>query len=381
VARERDLTTDLAEEVRAAVAAASPPSPPGARPGPAEDQAFRIPLARAAGHITPAIPPAARLARAKEFLLRALRFLWRDQASFNSLLIQAVDGLADRVQEGLEAEKRARHDLTAWSEGLRAHTERSIEEWRRRTAIQDGRLALLEAAEPAPAPRTTRSAPEGAPPLPAGVYRLFEDRFRGSVEEITERQRSYLLHLRGLPGPVLDVGCGRGELLSLLAAEGIPASGVDVNPISARVCRQEGLQVEEGDGLDALAARPNGSLGAVVALQVVEHLSAEAVFVFLREARRSLAPGGVLIVETINTDSISAWKTFFLDPSHVRPMPPDALRFLAEAAGFVEGQIEYRAPLAPGDRLEEISPNDAKLNRLLFAPQDYALIARVPRES
>ena len=82
--------------------------------------------------------------------------------------------------------------------------------------------------------------------------------------------------------------------------------------------------------------------------------------------------------ETINTDSLSAWKAFFLDPSHVRPVPPDALLFLAEAAGFVEGRIEYRSPLAPGDRLEETSSNDVKLNRLLFGPQDYALTARVP---
>lgn len=380
MARERDLTTDLAEEVRAAVAEASP-TPQQARPEPPEDQGFRVPLARAAGHITPTVPPAARLARAKEFVLRALRFLWRDQASFNSLLIQAVNGLADRLEAARRARQRDAEDWTTRNDRLRSQMDRAIEEWRRRTAIQDGRLALLEAAEEGSAPRMARSGLEGAPPLPAGVYRLFEDRFRGTVEEIAERQRSYLPHLRGLPGPVLDVGCGRGELLSLLAAEKIPASGVEINPISARVCREEGLNVEEGDGLVSLAGRPDARLGAVVALQVVEHMSAEAVFVFLREARRSLAPGGVLIVETINTDSLSAWKTFFLDPSHVRPMPPDALRFLAEAAGFVEGQIEYRAPLAPGDRLEEISPNDAKLNRLLFGPQDYALIARVPRES
>jgi hypothetical protein len=72
-------------------------------------------------------------------------------------------------------------------------------------------------------------------------------------------------------------------------------------------------------------------------------------------------------------------KAFFLDPSHVRPVPADALRFLAEAAGFVETRIEYRAPLPAKDRLEEASSNDAKLNRLLFGPQDYAMIARVPR--
>jgi hypothetical protein len=59
-------------------------------------------------------------------------------------------------------------------------------------------------------------------------------------------------------------------------------------------------------------------------------------------------------------------------------VPADALRFLAEAAGFVDTRIEYLASLPAGERLEETSSNDAKLNRLLFGPQDYALIARVP---
>jgi O-antigen chain-terminating methyltransferase len=137
--------------------------------------------------------------------------------------------------------------------------------------------------------------------------------------------------------------------------------------------------VEAGDGLAALAEKPENSLGAVVAFQVVEHWSPETIFAFLREAQRALAPSGILVLETINTDSFSSLRAFFLDPSHVRPVPPEALRFLAEAAGFVQARIEYRAPLDASDRLEESSENDAKLNRLLFGPQDYALIARAPR--
>ena len=214
--------------------------------------------------------------------------------------------------------------------------------------------------------------------IPAGVYSLFEERFRGSPDEIAATQRAYLPFLRDLPGPVLDVGCGRGELLGLLGAEGIPASGVEINPIAAAACREAGLDVAEGDGLVALSARPPGSLGAVVALQVVEHWDAATTFAFLGQSRRAIAPGGVLIAETVNTDSLSALKAFFLDPSHVRPVPADALRFLAEVAGFVETRIEYSAQLPDEARLEESTSNDAKLNRLLFGPQDYAVIARVP---
>ena len=85
-----------------------------------------------------------------------------------------------------------------------------------------------------------------------------------------------------------------------------------------------------------------------------------------------------MIAETINSDSLSALRAFYLDPTHVRPVPPEALRFLAEAAGFTEIQIEYRSPLPASERLEERSENEKRLNDLLYGPQDYALIGRVP---
>jgi SAM-dependent methyltransferase len=232
----------------------------------------------------------------------------------------------------------------------------------------------------APASPSASAGTPADPPLPPGVYSLFEERFRGSPESIREKQRSYAARLgaAGSLGPILDVGCGRGEFLALLADAGIRASGVEVNPIAVEECRAAGRDVTEADGLAHLASLPERSLGAVTALQVVEHWTPERIFAFLRAARRALAPGGILIAETINVDSLSAWKAFFLDPSHVRPVPAEGLRFLAEAAGFADAEIEMLAPLPPSERLVESTENDAKLNRLLFGPQDYALIARAP---
>ena len=115
-----------------------------------------------------------------------------------------------------------------------------------------------------------------------------------------------------------------------------------------------------------------------MAFQVVEHWPPEGIFRFLQLSRRALAPGGILVAETINVDSLSALKAFYLDPTHVRPVPPDALRFLAEAAGFTDARIEYRSPLPASGRLAGSDDDARKLNALLFAPQDYALIARAP---
>ena len=157
--------------------------------------------------------------------------------------------------------------------------------------------------------------------IPPGVYALFEERFRGSPEEIARAQRFYLDFVRDLPGPVLDVGCGRGEFLGLLRAAGIPASGIESNPISVEACRRGRSRGRAGDVFALLGRRPAGKLGAVVAFQVVEHWTPEGIFRFLQEARRVLAPGGVLIAETINADSLSALRAFYLDPTHVRPVP------------------------------------------------------------
>jgi SAM-dependent methyltransferase len=393
VSSERGISTakSLAEEVRAAVSSAEaarsgssaasrgPELPDSATP---EERAARHAIDRAQAHLTPSIPSGSRLSSAKRAALRALRFVWREQASFNALALEAIEAL----REGIAKERRGREqdeDVIARAEAARRAWEAT---WSRRAAIQDGRLVQLEsggATTSSPAPSGASLAPSsssraGAPPLPPGVYSLFEERFRGSPEAIREKQRSYLPRLAAAPGPVLDVGCGRGEFLALLADAGIRASGVEVNPIAVAECRAAGREVTMGDGLALLESLPERSLGAVSALQVVEHWTPEVIFAFLRAARRALVPGGVLIAETINVDSLSTWRAFFLDPSHVRPVPADGLRFLAEAAGFADVEVEPLAPLPPEERLAEATPNDAKLNRLLFGPQDYALIARAP---
>ncbi len=356
--RDSDLRRVLADEIRAAIAETAPhPGAPNEAVDPAT-AAARSALARASEVLTPSVPRGAALEPVKRLGIRALRFLWRNQSGFNSLSLDASSRLADSIER----------------------MGRQIEELARRAGVQEARLTLAESAAPS-APSVARAAAPnagaGRPDLPAGVYALFEERFRGSPGDVARGQGSLVEAVRGVPGPVLDVGCGRGEFLRILSAEGIPASGVESNPVTVAACRAGGLDVEEADALDALGRRAPGSLGAVVAFQVVEHWPPEAIFRFLQQARRATSPGGVLVLETVNTDSLSALRSFYLDPTHVRPVPPEALKFLAEAAGFSDARIEYRSPLPPSERLEERSDNDRKLNALLFGAQDYALIARV----
>ncbi len=367
--RPDDLKRVLAEEIRAAIAEASPePSRASSETDSGTGRA-RGALRRSEEVLTPSVPEDAPLASLKRLAIRAARFLWRNQSAFNALSLSAGSELAEELDR------------------FRAETSRSVDDLTRRAGVQESRLTVVESAPGgARGPESPRHAAGPASSassvsssaIPAGVYALFEERFRGDQRQITEGQRFYLPFLKDVPGPVLDVGCGRGEFLRLLQSAGIRAKGVESNPVAVVTCRAAGLDVEEGDGIAALSARGDGELGAVVAFQVVEHWPPEEIFRFLQAARRALAPGGVLIAETINADSLSALRAFYLDPTHVRPVPAEALRFLAEAVGFTDARIEYRSPLPDSARLAETSDNDKKLNALLFGPQDYALIGRVP---
>jgi SAM-dependent methyltransferase/glycosyltransferase involved in cell wall biosynthesis len=168
----------------------------------------------------------------------------------------------------------------------------------------------------------------------------FPDLFRGSEEFLLGRMRAYLPLLAPY-APVLDLGCGRGELLRLLREQGTRARGVDLDPAMVARAEAHGVDVTLGDGLAALADSDAGSWGAVVGTQVAEHLGAEDLRRLFVDARRALRPGGVLVVETVNPHSPAALKTFWLDLTHVRPLYPEALLVLAKESGYASARIDF----------------------------------------
>jgi O-antigen chain-terminating methyltransferase len=209
-------------------------------------------------------------------------------------------------------------------------------------------------------------------------YFAFESRMRGSVESIRERQRRYLDDFRGA-APVLDVGCGRGELLSLLRDAGIEARGIDADADMVAYARGDGLDVEQADLVDYLERLDDGSLGGVFMGQVVEHLPPATLARALTLTARKLRGGGILVAETINPLSPLALRHYFADLTHAQPLVPETLELLARQAGFAETEVRFLNE--PAERLTEpddpvIAANVRRLNELLFAPLDYALVAR-----
>jgi O-antigen chain-terminating methyltransferase len=182
-------------------------------------------------------------------------------------------------------------------------------------------------------------------PSQTSFYRAFEDRYRGPREVIKDRLRAYSPFLEPLarlaPAPAaLDLGCGRGEWLELLGESGFDAQGVDLDEGMLAACRERGLAARHGDALAALRARPDASLALVSAFHLVEHLPFDLVRELIAEALRVLQPGGLLVMETPNPENLTVGATsFYLDPSHLHPLPPGLLGFAAEHAGFARQRI------------------------------------------
>ena len=110
----------------------------------------------------------------------------------------------------------------------------------------------------------------------------FLGRFGPSYEERQRQTRHYVAILKhGLNASandgsrdhgVVDLGCGRGELLAQLGDDGVAARGVDANIACVAAARERGLKVQCADALDHLRSLPTASLGGVSCLGLVEHL-------------------------------------------------------------------------------------------------------------
>jgi O-antigen chain-terminating methyltransferase len=360
---------------------------------------------------------------------RVAGFVWRlvgpplqQQAEFNSAVADHLNRSADAhdrwagaalqlreaVQSELAALAQFKALLVQYLQTITAYVDTkdrnlAAGDVRERLGIAEQRLALLKReidrlVERGSAVRPTTAAASPSvfsDPIESVTYVGFEDRHRGTGGEIRQRVEEYLPFLE-TAGNVVDVGCGRGELLAALRARGVRARGVDANAAMVETCRAQGLDAEQDDAVGFLARQNDGSVGGLAAIQVVEHFEPAYLVRFLATAYLKMSSGAPLVLETINAACWMAFfETYIRDLTHQRPLHPDTLRYLVEAAGFSAVDVRFRQPVSEGDRLSLVDPaalqalppaaaplasalNDHadKLNARLFSSMDYAVVAR-----
>lgn len=212
-------------------------------------------------------------------------------------------------------------------------------------------------------------------------YVAFEDRFRGSREDIRNRFKIYLpllqsAKVREMDAPILDLGCGRGEWLELLRESGYQAKGVDSNQVMIGQCQARGLEVFEANALSYLKSVPDLSLSVVTGFHLIEHLPFEQLLTLLDETMRVLCPGGMIIFETPNPRNILVGSgDFYRDPTHNNPIHPDTISYIASLEGFVQAESYFFREQQ--GQLELVAASEIKfddLNSYVTVSRDFALV-------
>jgi SAM-dependent methyltransferase len=209
-------------------------------------------------------------------------------------------------------------------------------------------------------------------------YKAFEEKYRGSRELIKNRLRVYLDIIKPLkdiyPEPnAIDLGCGRGEWLELIGELGFKAHGVDIDDGMLEDCRKNNLTYTKQDALEYLKILPDESHTIITAFHLAEHLSYEVLLRLTSEAKRVLKPCGLLIMETPNPENIFVGiNNFYLDPTHIRPLPIGLLSFITECAGFSRIKV-----LRLQENKELLNNENLKIMDIINGVSpDYAVLAQ-----
>lgn len=329
----------------------------------------------------------------------------RDRAAALTRLRDRMDERARFVDGRLEDKDRDVARLDREIQRLDQLEQATAEVLQTRTLLREALDGLPAAPSRQPETDTPVPADREAALLPwSGLlewmadedYRAFQRAFRGDDREIRRRLADHVRRFADVAGPVADLGCGRGELLDLLEEAGIDGIGVELNGTDVEACRERGHTAVQADLFDWLAERPPGSLGGIFAAQVIEHLPPRRWQRLMELASTRLAPGGRLVLETINPLSLYALvRAYVADPTHVRPVHPDLIAFLARRAGFSPVDVEWQAPVPDADRpllsVEELQVGEEvqllawqvkekldRVDRITCAPQEYTLQAVRP---
>ena len=211
-------------------------------------------------------------------------------------------------------------------------------------------------------------------------YVNFENNFRGSTDDIEKKTIFYAELLKRSSVdfssyPIVDAGCGRGELLSIFKRYSLPAIGVDINYAMVEEANNAGLHAVQGDAVKYIEKQSQNSVGAVTGMQLIEHIPFETLVTFFDACYKALVVNGCVAFETPNPENLNVGTySFHMDPSHLKPLPPPLVKYALESVGFADVEIVYLNE-AKKKRKSYKDPMLQELSNRLYGALDYAVIA------
>lgn len=310
----------------------------------------------------------------------------REQGRFNTEVCRRLDETGERIRQQVDVQERHAAELQGSKTELQKKIDNLIDRLqglKMEIGQQDNRLTRFFDTPPQISATRAELASSEQDHLLDSLYYSLENVLRGTPEEIKEQVKVYLpvLSKARVTSDILDVGCGRGELLEVLREGGLKARGVDNNRILVERCQSLSLDVTESEALTYLRSLPEESLNAVTALHFAEHLPFEILVQFLDEAGRTLKPGGLIILETPNPENLLVGScNFYLDPTHRNPIPIPTMELLVTARGFSQPEVMRLHPVASAP-IEVKDQLTSHLNHYLYGPMNYAVVAHKPGKS
>ncbi|MHB8405660.1 MAG: class I SAM-dependent methyltransferase [Gammaproteobacteria bacterium] len=149
---------------------------------------------------------------------------------------------------------------------------------------------------------------------------------------------------------ILELGCGHGALLHVLAQAGYAyTQGVDTSPEQVAAAQKLGIEgVEQGDVMAKLHSTGGSSLDVVVAFDVIEHFTKPELIFLVDEVRRVLKPGGRWIIHVPNAESPFGARIRYSDITHEQAFTHTSLAQLLLASGFASVRCYEDRPVAHG---------------------------------
>jgi O-antigen chain-terminating methyltransferase len=362
----------------------------------AENQRTAQNLAEAIGVVNPRPAGLANqlIQRSKRALARSLEWQVRPQREFNRNVAEALLRITETLEHTGKALQRLRHQLNLqrWAaEGELVRQTESVQQLEQRLLSLRQQLASQPVARAASDSSGATATQRSSRPLQLDYFQL-ERQFRGTEEQIRQRQSFYLPFFRGCR-KVLDIACGRGEFLELVQEAGAEARGVDLDAAMVARCREKGLNVERADVFEFLEKIADKSLDGIFSSQFVEHLEPTDYTYLVGQCVAKLAPGGVLAIETQNPECLAIFsQSFFIDPTHVKPIAPAQLRFLFAEQGLERITTHFLSPagailpllpqlassVVEADALRTYNAAISRFNETFFGGMDYAVIGYLP---